>query len=169
VASEGSSSTSSTSSASGAAGDAAGAGAHGGEPLPHVPFSLRNFPAWWRANNARLKYFFRTYGYFSVATYLGVYVVTLAGIFGLVRGGAIRGPDVNAWLNNWSVKKAITDKPVALSPVATDFGMAWLLTKTTEPVRLVVTLAILPVLVRRLPLSVARLFKIPPHALKNAA
>jgi hypothetical protein len=135
-----------------------------GEPGPHVPFSLRNFPAWWRANNARLKYFFRTYGYFAVATYLGVYVITLAGLFGLVRAGAIRGPDVNTWLNNWSVKKAFTDKPVHLSPVATDFGVAWLLTKTTEPVRLVVTLAILPVLARRVPASVARLFRFPPHA-----
>jgi hypothetical protein len=141
---------------------AASAGSAAEAPPSVVPFSFRTIPGWWRANRDRFKYFVRSYGYLTVAAYLGVYVVTLFSIFGLVRAGVIRGPDVNSWLNNWRVKKAITDKPVALSPVATDFGVAWLLTKTTEPLRLVATIALMPVLVRRLPPVLARIFRVPP-------
>ena len=47
-----------------------------------------------------------------------------------------------------------------LSRFWSDFLIAWLFTKTTEPVRLIVTLTLLPVLARRLPLSVLRFFKL---------
>lgn len=129
-----------------------------------MPFSFSNIGGWWRANRDRFKFFVKSYGYLTIATYLSVYVATLFSIFGLVRVGVIRGPDVNAWLNNWRVKKAISDKPIALSPVATDFGVAWLLTKTTEPVRLIVTIALMPAIVRRLPPFLARVFKVPPQS-----
>jgi len=105
---------------------------------------------------------FKQYGYLTVATYLGVYVVTLAGLYALVRTGLVEGPDVNTFLNNWFVKKALYADEIKLSDKAVDFGMAWLLTKTTEPVRLVVTLALMPVVVRRSPAWLLRLFRAAP-------
>jgi hypothetical protein len=127
------------------------------------PSGLTQVYAWWKGASANLKKLFVSYGYFAVATYLGVYVTTLSGLFVLVHAGLIPGPDVGAFINAWSVKKMLVgDDPVTLSPVVGEFLMAWLLTKTTEPVRLVVTIAAIPALVRRMPASILRAFRIPP-------
>jgi len=84
-----------------------------------------------------------------------VYLVTLASVYGAVRAGALRGPDaayINGFLSTWYVKRALLgDGPVALPPSAVDFATAWLITKTTEPARLVGTIAVVPALARRYP------------------
>lgn len=131
---------------------------------PAPPSLLTNPLGWWRANNEVVKKMFKSYGWFAVATYLGVYVTTLTGIFGLVHAGAIAGPvDVGAVVDTWVVKKALLgDKPLNLPPAVSDFLFAWLLTKTTEPARLVVTIALVPMLVRRAPAPVLRLLRVPP-------
>jgi hypothetical protein len=127
------------------------------------PVSILRPLAWWKANSAAMKKLFTSYGLFAVATYLGVYVTTLSGLFALVHAGAVEGPDVEAFLNSWSLKHALWgDAPIRLSPVFGEFLMAWLLTKTTEPVRLAVTIAAIPVLVRRMPHTVLRLLRVPP-------
>lgn len=121
---------------------------------------------WWWANSAQVKILFKRYGYFAVATYLGVYVLTLFGLYGVVKLGLITGPDVNAFINNWSVKKFFTDKDIEIPDGIRDFMTAWVMTKMTEPVRLVATIALVPFLVRRLPQSFLAIFKIPPHTPK---
>ena len=119
---------------------------------------------WWKANNARLKKLFVSYGWFAVATYGGVYVSTLAGLFALVRLGAIGSPvDVGSVLDAWSIKKALLgDEPLNLNPAVSDFLVAWLLTKTTEPLRLVTTIAIVPFLVRHTNPAILRFLRVPP-------
>ncbi|RYG41110.1 DUF1279 domain-containing protein, partial [archaeon] len=96
--------------------------------MSDIKFAVRHPVAWWRANSAKLKDMFKRYGYFAVGTYLGVYVLTLAGMYGLVSTGVIAGPDVNEWLNNWSVKKALSAEPVHLSQRFQNFAMAWIMT-----------------------------------------
>jgi hypothetical protein len=148
---------------------ASAAGASGGAPPPHdaagpPPPSLLSSPlGWWRANSARLKHMIKSYGYFAVAAYLGVYVVTLAGLYGAVKAGLIRGPEkLDEYVNNWTVKRWLFgDREFHIPPALTQFATAWVLTKTTEPVRLVVTIGILPGLVRRAPAGLLRAFRVP--------
>ena len=99
------------------------------------------------------------YGWLFSAVYFGVYLVTLGGIYCVVASGAIAPPDVNEWINNWSLKDVLFGpKRVELPPWCFEFATAWIITKTTEPARLVASLALVPVLVRRAPLPVLRLF-----------
>ena len=110
---------------------------------------------------------FKQYGAFAVVTYLSVYVTTLGMLYVGVKLGLIAKPDVNTWINNWRVKKFFMDTPVDIPDSIMDFAVAWVLTKTTEPIRLVVTIAILPFLVKRLPPGARRLFRMkdqPPSA-----
>ena len=109
-----------------------------------------------------------SYGYLTVATYLGVYVVTLAGLFAAVSAGAIAGPDVDTFINAWSVKRALLgDRELHVPPWATQFATAWVLTKTTEPARLVATLALVPAIVRRAPVGLLRAFRVPEAAIAS--
>ena len=130
-----------------------------------VPPSVSFFSSpwgWWRANAARFKLAVTSYSYFAVATYLGIYVVTLAGLFLLVQLGFVKGPDVNAFLNGWFVKRAIYgDQEVKVPPTYLNFATAWVLTKMTEPLRLMATLALLPSLARRAPAGLLRAFRVP--------
>jgi hypothetical protein len=103
-----------------------------------------------------------SYGWLFSAVYFGVYLVTLGGIYGVVASGLINPPDVNEWINNWSLKGALFGpKRVELPPWAFEFATAWIITKTTEPARLMASLALVPILVKRAPLPVLRLF-VPP-------
>jgi hypothetical protein len=117
--------------------------------------------AWWSANKDRLKGLAKQYGWFVAATYFGVYLVTLAGVFVLVKAGVVAGPSpasVNNFLTTNFIKRMLLgDRTIAVPLEFVDFATAWVITKTTEPVRLVVTIAIVPALARRMP-GVAALF-----------
>jgi hypothetical protein len=130
--------------------------------VPFLPSPL----AWWRANSAHLKELGRQYGYLAVGTYLGIYVVTLSGLFAAVRAGVVSGPDVNAFLSTWWVSQRVFGPGEwHLSEVAVDFGTAWLLTKTTEPLRLVATIPAVPFIAKRAPAGLLRFFRVPEHVI----
>lgn len=130
-----------------------------------TPF-YKNPIAWWKENNAKVKALFKQYGVFAVSTYLGVYVVTLFSLFGIVSAGAVQGPDINAFLAKQGERFGIERlKTLHLSPAVSNFLTAWLLTKTTEPVRLATTIVLVPVLARKLPPSVLRFFRVPAEAI----
>lgn len=118
--------------------------------------------AWWIKNKNKLKELASRYGWFPVATYLGIYVVVLSGIYVLVKVRAVQGPDaegINKFVNNWFIKRAILgDRVVTIPPGIVDFATAWVLTKTTEPVRLVATIAVVPGLARRVPAHILARF-----------
>jgi hypothetical protein len=89
-----------------------------------------------------------------------------------VKTGIISGPDdLNGWINNWGPKKLLYSGEVHVPPNAIDFATAWVLTKTTEPVRLVATIALVPYLARHLPPRVLRAMgaRIPDAAAAAAA
>ena len=121
---------------------------------------------WWRANADRLKTMMTSYGYLTIATYLGVYVITLASLYGAVLSDVIAGPDVDSYINGWFVKKALVgDREIHVPPAFTQFATAWVLTKTTEPLRLVVTIAAVPAIVRRAPAALLRALRVPEAAI----
>ena len=126
---------------------------------PPPPPPARGPLAWLLAQKAQLTELGTKYGYLSIATYLGVYVCTLGGIYVCVKAGAVTPPDVNTFINELSLKKALLgDGRIEVPPWGVDFATAWVLTKTTEPLRLVSTIALIPVLVRRLPPHVLAAF-----------
>jgi hypothetical protein len=101
-----------------------------------------------------------SYGYLFIGTYFSVYFITLGGAFVLVRADCIPGPDVNEWLQGSFVKAwFFPNRDLHLSPFVSDFLKAWLVTKLTEPVRAVVTIAAVPMLARTLPPRIMRLLR----------
>ena len=106
-----------------------------------APFkSLRN---WWYDNSDLFRQYIRNYGGLTLTFYISMYVGVLAIIWALVELGAVKGPDVNKWLRNSRIKHWISpNKELQVSPHITNFLTAWLLTKTTEPFRILITLFI---------------------------
>jgi hypothetical protein len=139
----------STSSSSGSGAAAEGAGSAGGAGAPSGGSGVLAFLA---AKKAEFRDLFQRYGWFTGFTYFGVYLVTLGGVYASVRAGLLPAPDVNAVLNEFSAKKALLGpEPLNIPPQWRDFATAWIYTKTTEPLRLVATIVIVPVLARQLP------------------
>lgn len=143
--------------------------AHERMDVPHVSFFSSPW-GWLMANKKRFAVLAKRFGRLTIATYLGVYVLTLGGLFVIVRAGLVSPPDVNGFINGWFVKRALVgDTEVHVPPAWADFATAWVLTKFTEPVRLVATLALVPVIARRAPASVLRFFKALPAEAAQAA
>lgn len=115
---------------------------------------------WWKENSSAVKRLFKDYGGFAVGVYLSVYVCTLLLLYLIVSAKLLEGPDVNEFINSMRLKKAFIERRIEVPQEYADFATAWVLTKTTEPIRLVVTLALVPFLVRRLPASVLAVFKV---------
>ena len=108
---------------------------------------------------AEVSLLFKKYGWVTVATYFSVYLVTLSGVYGVVSLGLLPVLDVDAFINSLQVKRwAVGDAPISIPPWASPLATAWIITKTTEPVRLVFTAAIMPTVVKRLPPHVLALF-----------
>jgi hypothetical protein len=131
----------------------------GGSPGPGSPGGAAGTPpsssgllSYLRAKKAEFQALIVRYGWFTGFTYFGVYLVTLGTVYGAVRVGLLPVPDVNAVVNDLSAKKFVMGpEPVNIPPQWRDFATAWLVTKTTEPLRLVATIVIVPLLARRLP------------------
>lgn len=103
-----------------------------------------------------------SYGYLAVATYLGVYLVTLGSLYGLVSSGVVTTPEgVEDFINSWSLKRALLgEELLRIPPGLMDFATAWVLTKMTEPVRLVVTIAAVPAIARHAPAGILRALRV---------
>ena len=127
-----------------------------------------NILGWFQKNKQEMKFLFQTFGYFTVASYLGVYTVALSSIYGLVSTGIISGPDPTDWINNfWLKKLTMGDDLLILPSWSINFATAWVLTKLTEPIRLVTTIALVPYAAKRLPPSILYLFGVKPESLEK--
>ena len=109
----------------------------------------------------KIKALWRKYGMVAIGTYLSVYVTTLFGIYATMKTGLLSNKDKvdkDSWLSSFDPDKMVQkyvrfgeslglDKYVDLShinPRTSVFVMAWITTKFTEPLRLAVTVAIVP-------------------------
>lgn len=86
------------------------------------------------------------YGSVGAGTYFCVYITTLSSIYGLVASNIIASGDVISMIASLGLEAYLPP----LSKTASDFTVAWLLTKITEPARFAVTLAITPSVARLL-------------------
>jgi len=92
----------------------------------------------------KIKRFIRKYGLLGVVIYFGVYFLTLGILFLLLQEGILSTKDVLAWLAERGLDKLIDPNDMKKSETYANFGVAWVLTKFTEPLRMAVTLAITP-------------------------
>ena len=133
---------------------------------PPPPFSENPFKkalAYIRKNSGELKQLIKQYGKLTLTFYFGLYFLTLGAISATTMTGVVATPEwlnANKWLNSLPFVKSAVKEPIKLSPKLDAFLAAWLLTKTTEPFRIVITLATVPLLVKRLPPRVLRFFGI---------
>lgn len=106
----------------------------------------------------RLKQLWQQYGYVAIGTYLVIYVGTLGAIYELFEHGLLGDFDPM-----WIVKQlGLESHFQKVDPKAGTFAIAWITTKLTEPVRLVLTGVFTP--------RVARYFgKAPPKQSKEKA
>lgn len=106
---------------------------------------------------------FVNYGWLAGGAYFGVWACTMTSVYGALELGLLPSPDVNAFLNSLSLKAALYGpEPITVPEWGKQLATAWVITKTTEPVRLFVVLGLVPVLVKRLPASVLKLFRVDP-------
>lgn len=113
----------------------------------------------------RAKELFKKYGYIAVTFYIGTYVSTLAGLYVLVSRSFIPKGDIDkifayvgleqnfqaakTKLKSFFVSKGKDEASVdKLTENINNFATAWLLTKVTEPFRLLFTAAAVPFIVK---------------------
>jgi len=152
------SSSSSSSSSSAASSSSSAPAPPGAADEPPAPLTLATLPAWWRRNKSAFRETFRSYGYLALATYFAIYVVTLTGVYNLVKARVLVGADPRPWVRDFWLKKRLFGEEAELPDWGVDFATAWLYTKLTEPARALVTLALVPVLAARLPRAVLAVF-----------
>lgn len=106
----------------------------------------------------KLKLMVSRYGSVAIVTYLGVYVSTLALLYGAIESGlnpfdygmgdsgSLVGK-VTGMLEGYSWAEPIVES-IEKNPHVGNFAVAWILTKITEPVRALVTIAVVPRIAR---------------------
>ena len=105
------------------------------------------------------KRMFFTYGWLAVGTYFGVWLCTISSVYAGLQFGLLPSPDLNAFLNGLSLKTYLFGpEPLVIPEWGRQLAVAFVVTKTTEPIRIVVVLGLVPSLVKRLPAGVLRLF-----------
>mmetsp|Transcript_23092 Transcript_23092/g.68034 ORF Transcript_23092/g.68034 Transcript_23092/m.68034 type:complete len:159 (-) Transcript_23092:190-666(-) len=114
-------------------------------PRAHIPGvrTLSQAPDYPKQGTvAKLRWLVKEYGAIGVATHFSVYFTTLGGLFLGVDNGVFAAGDALETLKYMGVDNIINlDK---LNPTASNFAVAWILAKFTEPLRLPVTLWLTP-------------------------
>eukprot|EP00808_Paulinella_micropora_P009445 g6145.t1 len=109
----------------------------------------------------KYKRLWRQYGMVFISTYLGVYVGTLGMIYVLFNKGIANSSDVMDFTHYFGLE----DKDYGLSSKTSNFALAWICTKFTEPLRFGVTLVLTP----RVSRAIGRAPPLPPKASKQSA
>ncbi|EFC49093.1 DUF1279 domain-containing protein [Naegleria gruberi] len=99
---------------------------------------------------AKIKRFVKQYGALGIVIYFGIYFLVLGTIFLLLQQGVFATKDVLQWLHSSGLDKLIDMSDLDKSEMYANAGVAWVLTKFTEPLRMAVTLAITPSIYRLL-------------------
>jgi hypothetical protein len=99
---------------------------------------------------SKVKRFFKTYGIPGIAVHFTIYFMTLAGLYVALDKKKINiGRAVN-WIKKLGLGAWVDLDKIEEKKRATNFAVAWVLAKPTEPVRFMLTLAITPYVVRAL-------------------
>jgi len=97
-------------------------------------------------NVSKIKKLVRDYGPVGIGIYGGIYVGTLASLYALVEIDVISAKMVLAKIDSLGLNAYFDTK--ALNNKAGNFALAWILTKFTEPLRLLTAITITPSIAR---------------------
>jgi len=93
----------------------------------------------------------KKYGKLCLINYLALYVVVFSTIYYLVKTDVLSSPvDPNKYLKNFWLKKRFLGEN-DLPEWSIDLATSWLINKATEPVRILVVVALTPMIARMLP------------------
>lgn len=96
----------------------------------------------------KFKQLWRKYGVVSIVTYFSIYVGTLSCMYLAISYGLIGSMDALSLIQKLGLDKWIDIS--VINPKLGNFGLAWVLTKFTEPLRLGITALITPFIARLL-------------------
>eukprot|EP01112_Ceratiomyxa_fruticulosa_P010685 TRINITY_DN2839_c0_g2_i2.p1 TRINITY_DN2839_c0_g2~~TRINITY_DN2839_c0_g2_i2.p1 ORF type:complete len:279 (+),score=46.27 TRINITY_DN2839_c0_g2_i2:125-838(+) len=94
----------------------------------------------------KIKTFVKKYGPIGLITYFTLYYATWASLYFAVDGGYIISNNVIQTLSSWGLDKWFDLS--TLNSKAGSVAVSWVLTKFTEPLRVAITVAITPTLVK---------------------
>lgn len=102
----------------------------------------------------KIKYMWKAYGYFAIGSYLGLYIVTLSSIyfaldFDVFKASSVGFSPEMAVHKVCEIFEAVTGSQmlpgfIREHPKVGTFAVAWVMTKFTEPLRMGITLAVVP-------------------------
>ena len=91
------------------------------------------------------------YGTLCLVNYIALYIVVFSTIYYLVRTDVLSSPvDPNKYLKNFWLKKRLLGEN-DLPEWCIDLATSWLINKATEPVRILVVIALTPMIAGMLP------------------
>mmetsp|Transcript_8916 Transcript_8916/g.32904 ORF Transcript_8916/g.32904 Transcript_8916/m.32904 type:complete len:290 (-) Transcript_8916:2101-2970(-) len=97
----------------------------------------------------KIKEFIKKYGFLGVLIYFAIYFANIALFFLMIEYGLFKQGDVVQKLKDWGLGKHF-DVEKTLNGKKSSLALAWILTKFTEPLRMMITVSIVPSIYRGL-------------------
>ena len=91
----------------------------------------------------KVKQFVRKYGITGVVVYFGIYYLTWASFYIALQENWLGAGDVMEFAKKWGLEKYLDTDDHKNKKVA-NIGLAWILTKFTEPLRFAATILVTP-------------------------
>ena len=99
----------------------------------------------------KVRQYFDEYGRPGIVVYIGVYLTTLASLYGAVDSGLLPGGDAVSLLRRIGADRVLPEGTLdKINPKSGSFATAWILAKFTEPFRFAFVVFITPRVVRML-------------------
>lgn len=91
----------------------------------------------------KLKHFAKKYGITGLIVYFGIYYLTWLGFYIALRENWLGAGDVIEFAKKWGLERFL-DVESASNKKMANIGLAWVITKFTEPLRFALTLLVTP-------------------------
>jgi hypothetical protein len=101
----------------------------------------------------RITKFLKEYGIPGVTVHFSLYFITWAGLYLGIDYGLIKVSDVQKLVRKVGLDKYVDMDNLENKKTATSVAIAWILTKFTQPLRIALTIAITPFIMRILRLK----------------
>ncbi|KAL0485705.1 hypothetical protein AKO1_003320 [Acrasis kona] len=92
----------------------------------------------------KFKNFFKKYGFVGLAVHFSVYFLTIGIFYICLEQNWLNVGDVDKWFRSLGVDKYFNMDKLEENKKGANLALAWLLTKPTEPVRFLITMALTP-------------------------
>jgi hypothetical protein len=96
----------------------------------------------------KITQFLKEYGAIGVTVHFSLYFFTWACMYIAIDYGLITVDDVKKWIKKLKLDAYIDTNKLENTKRATSIALAWILTKLTQPLRIMLTIGVTPFLVR---------------------